>query len=94
MSKKLWPFEVTKTLRQNCPKVSVTEFKHAKRGLSAPFHQKVKTRKLSGMMFSTETQVHESRKPIMNDIFFNFLIALLKYSNDYEMVMVMYNQEV
>ena len=30
------------------------------------------------MMFSSETQEHESRKPIMHDIFFNFLTALLK----------------
>ena len=77
MSQKIWLIEVTKTLWQNCPKVSVTEVKHAKIGLSAPFHQKVKTRKLSGMMFSSETQEHESRKPIMNDIFFNFLTAIL-----------------
>ena len=77
MSQKLWLIEVTKTLRQTVPNVSVTELKHAKRGFSAPFHQKVKTRKLSGTMFSSKTQAHGFRKPITNDIFFKILTVLL-----------------
>ena len=86
--------KLLKLFGKTVSKPSVIGLKHAKRGPSSPFYQNVKAWKLSGMMFSSQTQEHEPSKPIMNDIFFNFLTAILKYSSDYIMVMVSYNQEV
>ena len=69
---------------QNCQILFCDRFKHAKRGTSGPFHQKVKTWKLSGIMFFSKTQGHVSRKPITNEIFLSFLTAIYIYMSLYK----------
>ena len=72
--------KLVKLSGKSAKKLSARNLEHAKRGISGPIHQKVKARKLSGTTFSSKTQEHVSRKPIMNDIYFDFLISSIIYT--------------